>query len=118
MIEKGDSKSYGARYYNPLFDVPSEPLCPMFSDFFYELADRDKIDPQQFQRALPKFREFAQAFGIDYSRPFSWTDDLDGLEGWAVLSIIKDKNEEYPDKNGVKKYITGPGEIPEDDIPF
>lgn len=105
IIEKEDSKSYGAKYYNPLFDVPAEPLCPMFNDFFYELADKDKIPPDQFAKALPKFRAFAEAIGLDYSRPFDWETDLDGMEGWAVLGIQKDKDGQYPDKNVIRKYI-------------
>lgn len=105
VIEKEDSKSLGARFFNPLFDIPSEPLCPMFTDFFFEIADKDKIDPSQYQKALPKFRQFAAAFGIDYSRPFSWTDDLDGKEGWGILGVTKDKDGQWPDKNNVKKYV-------------
>ena len=106
VIEKESSKSYGAGYYSVLFDVPSEPLCPVFSAFFYDLADRDKIEVSQFTKALPTFRAFAESFNIDYSRPFSWEDDLPGLEGWIVLGVQKDKNGEYPDKNIVKKYIS------------
>lgn len=105
VIDKAESKSDGAGYYNVLFDVPSEPLCPMFTEFFYDLADRDKIDPSQFQRSLPKMRRFAASFQIDLSKPFNWETDLDGREGWAVLSYIKDKEGQYPDKNGVKEFV-------------
>ena len=105
-VNSGISEKNDAKWYSVVFDVPSEVLCPSFSDFFWELGDRDKIDPKQFQSALRQFRTFAEAFNIDYSRPFSWEDDLPGLEGWAILKVVKDKSGEYPDKNGVSKYIT------------
>jgi len=52
-----------------------------------------------------KFKSFATAFGIDYSRPFSWTDDLPGKEGWLIVGVRK--SDEYGDQNSVKKYIAG-----------
>lgn len=105
VIDDEQKNSYGAGWYSVTFDVPSEVNCPMFNDFFWDLNSRDKIDPKQYQQALRRFRDFADAFNIDYSRPFSWEDDLPGLEGWAVLKVVKDKSGEYPDKNGVSKYV-------------
>lgn len=105
VIDDESKNSYGAEWHSITFDVPDEALCPMFNDFMWDLNSRDKIDPKQYQAALRQFRDFADAFNIDYSRPFNWEDDLPGLEGWAVLKVVKDKTGEYPDKNGVKKYI-------------
>ena len=107
-VNSGESEKNGARWYSVVFDVPSEPMCPLFSDFFWDLADRDKLNEKQYAQALYRFRKFAESFGIDYSRPFSWEDDLPGLEGWMILKVIKDKSGEYPDKNGVAEYISGP----------
>jgi hypothetical protein len=103
-VREGVSDKNSAQYYQPVFDVPSNPMVTEFNDFFWDLRDRDKIDPKQFQRNLNNFKNFAAAFGIDYSKPFSWTDDLQGLEGWVVLGYKKD--DEYGDKNTVKRYIT------------
>lgn len=105
VIDDEAKNSYGAEWHSVVFDVPDEVNCPMFSDFFWDLNSRDKISPKQFKSALRQFRDFAEAFNIDYSRPFSWEDDLPGLEGWAVLKVVKDKTGEYPDKNGISLYI-------------
>lgn len=105
-VNEGVSDKNGAQWYMPIFDVPSDPMVIEFNDFFWDLADRDKLDPKSAQRAVYKFQKFAQAMGLDYSRPFSWTDDLIGLEGWVILGIKKD--DDYGDKNNISKYVTGP----------
>jgi hypothetical protein len=102
-VREGVSDKNNAQYYQPVFDVPSQPMVTEFNDFFWDLRDRDKIDPKQFQRNLNHFKTFAASFDIDYSKPFSWTDDLQGHEGWVVLGYKKD--DEYGDKNTVKRYI-------------
>ena len=94
-----------ATYHSPVFDVPDEALCPSFSDFFWDLADREKLGEKNYQQSLRQFRDFAEAFGIDYSRLFSWEDDLPGKEGWMIVGVKKDKSGEYPDQNKVSKYI-------------
>ena len=105
VIEDEQKNSYGAEWHSITFDVPAEANCPMFNHFMWDLNSKDKIDPKQFQSALRDFRGFAEAFNLDYSRPFDWENDLLNLEGWAVVKIVKDKTGEYPDKNGVKKFI-------------
>ncbi|MFH1547215.1 MAG: hypothetical protein ABIC57_01895, partial [bacterium] len=74
-----------------------------FNAFFWELADRDKLTPKETQRGIYQFGRFAECFGIDYSRPFSWEDDLNGLEGWVILGLKK--SEEYGDQNIIKKFV-------------
>jgi len=106
-VNSGTSDKNGAGWYSVVFDVPDEVLCPSFSDFFWDLTDKDKLDPKQFQSSLRQFKVFAEAFGIDYSKPFSWEDDLTGLEGWVILGVRKDKSGEYPDQNRISKYVTG-----------
>jgi len=96
--------SYGAEWHSVTFDIPSEVLAPMYNDFFWDLGSKDKIPPKQYQQALRQFRTFAEAFNIDYSRPFDW-EQFPGLEGWMILKVVKDKTGEYPDKNGVSKYV-------------
>ena len=106
LVNTGVSEKNDAKWYSVLYDVPSEALCPPFSDFFWELADKEKIDPKQFAQAIRSFKVFAEAFDIDYSRPFSWEDDLPGKEGWMIVGVKKDKSGEYPDQNKVSKYIS------------
>ena len=120
-VNEGVSDKNGAQWYMPIFDVPDDPMVIEFNDFMWDLADRDKLDPKAAQRAVYKFQRFAQAMGLDYSRPFNWTDDLVGLEGWVILGIKKD--DEYGDKNNVSKYVTGPRNNPkssndEEKVPY
>lgn len=104
-VNEGISEKNDCQWYMPVFDVPADPMVIEFNAFFWDLADaKNKIEPKQFQRALNTFKNFAAAFGIDYSRPFSWTDDLVGLEGWVILGVKKD--DEYGDKNTISKYVT------------
>jgi len=107
-VREGISEKNNAQWYQPVFDIPGEPLAMEFSDFFWDLKDRDKLDEKSSGRALRKFKMFAAAFGLDYSRPFSWIDDLVGSEGWVILGVKKD--EEYGDKNTVSKYVSGRAE--------
>lgn len=101
-VRSGVSDKNDCTWYQPVFDVPDEPLVMEFNAFMWEL-DRSKLTEKQFTRGLHDFQQFAKAFGIDYSRPFSWEDDLIGLEGWVILGIKKD--ETYGDGNTIKKYI-------------
>jgi len=105
VVNSGVSEKNDAKWYSVVFDVPDDALCPPFSDFFWELADKEKIDPKQFAQAIRSFKVFAEAFDIDYSRPFDWVDDLPGKEGWMIVGVKKDKSGEYPDQNKVSKYI-------------
>jgi len=105
IVREGISDKNGAQWYMPTFDVPDDPMVIEFNDFFWDLADRDKLSAKDAQRSLFKFQKFAAAFDLDYSRPFSWTDDLDGLEGWVILGVKK--SDEYGDQNTVSKYVAG-----------
>lgn len=101
-IRSGVSDKNDCTWYQPVFDVPDDPMVMEFNDFFWEL-DREKLTAKQFQRQLFNFKQFATCFGIDYSRPFSWEDDLPGKEGWVILGVRK--SDEYGDQNTVKKYV-------------
>lgn len=102
-VREGISDTNGAKYYQPVFDVPSQPMVVEFNDFFWDLLEKQTVDPKQYQRNLHKFKSFAAAFGINFAKPFSWLDDLIMLEGWMILGYKKD--DEYGDKNTVKKYL-------------
>lgn len=101
-IRDGVSEKNGVHWYSPVFDVPEEPLAKEFSDFMWDLADLDKLTEKQGAAALRRFRDFAKAFGIDFSRPFDW-EELVGLDGWVILGIQKD--EKYGEQNTVSKYL-------------
>jgi hypothetical protein len=92
----------GCSYYSVVFDAPDEPLAKEFSDFFWEL-DKEKLSEKDFARAINHFKKFAEAFEIDYSRPFDWEDDLPGSEGWLIVGIKK--SDEYGEQNTVQKYL-------------
>lgn len=102
-VNEGISDKNGAQWYMPVFDVPSDPLVNEFNDFFWDLADRDKLDAKNAARALTKFKNFASAFDLDYSRPFDWSEDLINLEGWVILGVKK--SDEYGEQNTVSKYV-------------
>jgi len=101
-VRSGVSDKNDCAWYMPFFDVPDDPMVIEFNKFMWEL-DKEKLDPKQFARALNDFQKFAECFGLDYSRPCSWEDDLVGLEGWVILGIQKD--DEYGDKNTIKKFV-------------
>ena len=101
-VRDGISDKNDCHWHSVVFDVPEEPMVMEFNDFFWEL-DRSKLTPKQFQRSVYQFKQFASAFGIDFSRPFSWADDLPGKEGWLIVGVKK--SEEYGDQNTVKKYV-------------
>lgn len=106
-IRSGISDKNDAKWYQPIFDVPADPMVSEFNDFIWDLADRDKLDPKQQARNMNRFKNFAACMGLDYSKPFSWEDDLIGLTGWAILGVKK--SDEYGDQNTVSKYVHGQG---------
>lgn len=104
-MREGISDKNDAQWYMPTYDVPSDPMVMEFNDFFWDLADKDKLDAKAAARSFRKFKVFAESFGLDYSRPFSWEDDLIGLEGWVILGVKK--SDEFGEQNSVSKYVAG-----------
>lgn len=105
-VKSGVSDKNDCQWFQPVFDVPGDPMVIEFTDFFWDLADRIKLDAKSAARATYKFKQFAAAFKLDYSKPFNWEDDLVGLEGWVQLGVRK--TDEYGDQNTVSKYVAGP----------
>jgi hypothetical protein len=101
-VNSGISDTNDCEWHNVTFDIEDDPLVIEFRQFFWEL-DREKLTMKQFTRSLNDFQKFAECFSLDYSRPFSWEDDLPGLTGWMILGYKKD--DEFGDKNTVKKYV-------------
>lgn len=102
-VRSGVSEKNNCRWYQPVFDVPAEPMAQEFNDFIWDLSDGDRLNEKQRARNMTRFKNFAQAFEIDYTRPFSWEDDLPGKEGWVIVGVRK--SDEYGDQNTVSKYL-------------
>ena len=113
VVEKDDSDYVGLSYFSVSFDTPDEPLAKEFSDFFWDLCDLEglkNISEKAALSAMRKFRTFAEAFGLDYGRPFDLEEDLPGKEGWLIVGIKK--SDEYGDQNTVQKYLSSQGKAP------
>jgi len=115
-VRSGISDKNDAQWYQPVYDVPNMPLVREFNGFFWDLSDKDKLTEKQAGNAIRDIRDFAKTFKIDLSKPFDWEEDLVSLEGWVEVGFKKD--DEYGDGNTVRKYISGPSDQMEDDIPF
>ncbi len=110
VVEKDSSDYVGISYFSVTFDTPDEPLAKEFNDFFWDLADIDKlrnISEKTALGAMRHFRSFAEAFGLDFSRPFDLEEDLPGKEGWLIVGIKA--SDEYGDQNTVQKYLSRGG---------
>lgn len=108
-------KNPGVAYFQVFYDVPNEPLAKEFNDFFWDIADIHKLGEKARLAAMRKFKNFASAIGLDYSRPFSWEDDLPGKTGWLIVGVRK--SDEYGEQNTVQKYLAGGSGRPEPETP-
>ena len=122
VVEKEESAYTGISYFSVTFDVPDEPNVKEFSDFFWDLVDIDKIkniSEKAYFGAIRHFRNFAESFSIDYSRPFNLEEDLFGKKSWLIVGIKR--SDEYGDQNIVQKYVSPKAEkcsVPPDEAPF
>lgn len=106
QVRSGVSDKNDCDWYNVRFDVPAEPLAKEFTCFFWDPVEaKSKVEPKQQARNLYQFQQFTKAFNIDLSRPFTWEDDLPGLEGWLILGVRQD--DVYGDQNTVRKFVVG-----------
>ena len=101
-VRSGVSDKNDCTWHQVVFDVPDDPMVMEFNNFMWEL-DREKLTAKQYQRQLYDFKQFATCFGLDYSRPFSWDDDLPGLEGWVIVGVKK--SDDFGDQNTISKYV-------------
>ncbi len=90
------------RFFMPVFDVPGEDLVKEFSHFFTDLVDVEKLTDKQKNAAFRQFKLFAEAFGIDYSKPFDFEEFIE-LEGWVIVGV--QKTDDYGEQNTVNRYI-------------
>ena len=95
-------------YVLPRFEVVGEPLAKDFTHYVplltcdngEGLADFDEKRQAKIKAGI---KNFCLCFGIDTSR-FD-TDELQGLEGWAILGVSED--EQYGEQNYIKKLVIG-----------
>ena len=117
VVEK-EGDYTGFSYFSVSYDAPDEPTASEFSDFFWDLGNRDGMSEKDFIRALRKFRSFAEAFGLDYSRPFDLEDDLPGKVGWLITGKPKN-SEDYGLQTTVAKYVSSRTASPRSEgVPF
>ncbi len=102
-VRGGNAGQYDCEYFSPVFEVVNAPLVKEFSSFFW-VPTKDRLSEKAYARSLWEIKIFAKAFGIDFSRPFDYEDDLPGLTGWAVLGTKK--SEEYGEQNTIRKFIS------------
>lgn len=122
VVEKPGSDYDGFSYFSVTYDAPDEPLAKEFNDFFWGLENKANMTEKDYLRALRKFRNFAEDFGLDYSRPFDLEDELPGKTGWLIVGVKQ--SDEYGPQNTVSKYIGAPSNpqpltgLPDDGAPF
>jgi hypothetical protein len=89
-------------YFQVLLEATEFPTSKDFTHFLHA-TNQDGMTPKQKERTNWSFKEFCNAFGFDFSRPFDPEDDWPGLEAWAILGVKK--SDQYGDQNFVKTWI-------------
>jgi len=91
----------GNDYVLPRFEVVGEPLAKDFT--YYLPLPAEEYDEKRTAKVLAGIKNFCLCFGID-TNSFD-TDELQGLEGWAILGVSDD--EQYGEQNYIKKFVIG-----------
>jgi hypothetical protein len=89
-------------YMLPRFEVSDEPLAKEFTK--YLPLPFQGMDEKKTNNAKLGLKRLFDAFSFEPSGDFD-TEDLVGLEGWAILGI--EKNDQYGDGNFVKRFVAG-----------
>jgi hypothetical protein len=97
-----DDNKHGNKYIMPTFEIPDNLSAPEFTKYM-ELP-RSDMDARTKAKKIRLLENFGQCFNFDI---FSEWDEADlvGAEGWAIVGVETD--DEYGDKNYVKRFITG-----------
>jgi len=101
-VIEGKDKN-GNAYIMPFFESTEDPYCKEFGD--YIPLPTNEMDAKTLNKTKLKIQNFASAFSIDLSRPLDVEADLKGKEGWAIVGLGKDK-EDQP-TNNISKYMAG-----------
>ena len=101
MIEGVDKNN--AKYIMPFFESVNDPYCKEFGD--YMPIPHDGMGPKDFNKAKARIVDFSAAFGVDFSKPIDVEADVKGKEGYAIVGIGKDKDDQPVNK--INKYVKG-----------
>ena len=91
----------GFDYLMPFFEVTGEPYCKEFGDYI-RLPAKDRMSEKELNRSRARLSSFLNAFKIPPK--FDPTEEV-GNEGWAILGIGKDRDDE--DVNKINRYVIG-----------
>lgn len=98
-IEKVSDK--GVHFMMPFFEVIDDPYCKEFGDYM-PLPDKDNMGPKELNQRRLRISSFLAAFGLGTTLDF---DELQGKEGWAILGVGTDKDDQP--QNKINKYVVG-----------
>ena len=101
MIEGTDKNQ--VRYIMPFFESVNDPYCKEFGD--YLPLPHDGMGPKDLNKAKLRIADFFSAFGIDASKPIDVEADVKGKEGYAIVGMGKDKDDQPVNK--INKYVKG-----------
>jgi hypothetical protein len=97
-----DKNKHGNDYIMPTFEIPDNLSAPEFTKYM-ELP-REDMDARMKAKKLRILENFGECFDFDIFS--AWEEpDLVGREGYAIVGVESD--EEYGDKNYIKRFITG-----------
>ena len=103
-VTEGTDKN-GSPYLLPRFEVVGVDTAPDFTKFYgLPTKEMKAEDPKRHQRASLNLKKFFEAFGIDPSSPGD-PQEWRGETAWAMLGT--EVNEEFGDRNYIKRFITG-----------
>jgi hypothetical protein len=101
---KMDTDKNDEPYIMPRFEVKGQPTAKDFTKFLR--IPHAELDEKKLNNAKLQLKRFGAAFGIDFSGELD-LDELQGLEGWALLGLDPGTDSEYGAQNFVKQFITG-----------
>lgn len=101
-VEEGESQTGSGKYLLFRLEVPSEPTSKDITDVIM-LDDPSQSEKTNIKR-LNRLKRALDAFGYDYSDGVN-TEDLEGLEAWAYLTVEEDPK--YGEQNRVSRYVEG-----------
>ncbi len=99
---KVDTNKNGAPYILPRFEIVDEPLSKEFTK--YLPLPHNEMTEKKLNTTKLNLKRFFDAVGIDPNGPIN-TEDLIGLEGWAILGVETD--DQYGDQNYIKRFVAG-----------
>jgi len=100
-VRKQERQDTGSEFYVVRFEVPDDPYSKDIVEFFD--VPSSKLDAKRLNAARQKMQKFAQAFGLDMTRPVNPAEDWVGAEGWCILSLSK--SAQYGEQNRISTFV-------------